>query len=105
MASRAPLAVPARPRSWTVATLWLGSKIRTSGRGRFSSRTIRMGLAPREEKELLGVLAVDGGEHLEELVERISVVEVIEQGLCRYAARAKDKRAAHYRRVRSHRAT
>jgi hypothetical protein len=40
------------------------------------------------------VFAVDGGEHLQELVERVPVVvEVVEQRLRRHAARAEDERA------------
>jgi hypothetical protein len=85
----------ALPETWITSLLQAGESV-PSGRGRFSSRTIRIGLTPGQAEELPGVLGVDRGEHLEKLVEAVTVVEVIEQGLRRDPAGAEDERAPHH---------
>ena len=69
-----------------------------------ASGTTRIGFAPHEPEEPLGIFAVDGGKHLKEFVDSETVVEVVEQALRRHASGTEDEGATHHARVGSYRA-
>ena len=64
------------------------------GRGKFSSRTIRIIPALCQAEKILGVATVDRREQLQELIQRVAVIKRVKQRLSGDAARPKDKRAS-----------
>src|SRR5438552_2029959 len=92
---RSPLSTPAQPRPTTVVALW-PSSIATRSRGSCSSRRTRTSqqCSARDLEGGDGLVALDGWELVQEIVESLAAFEIVEQRLHRHARPDEDHRAA-----------